>query len=282
MIGIGLLTADAVHENWRLFFPRLTGARIQSQMSPSKKSARKKHPLPPRVDFETWNTRLKRSLAPRSREAKALGSWLEREAAINKSMEKRGVATRESPLETVYLWTQPQLASEAERARHASVAPMLKDLRPTIEGVLGAIKACKSEVLPEGGLLPIGLCELASNLEEAAFHIRTALIFLDRPYRRSGDALSYCWMFIRQLQQCCDISEMDALSLCRVLMKAHGFLDDELEVFSKRSHDAGTVRKRIRKEIKSIFDASDSAQELYRKVKNVEPLNRTSDMGKQD
>jgi hypothetical protein len=251
-------------------------------MSPIKKSARKMHRMPPRVDFATWRTRLKRSLSPRSREAKALESWLEREAAINKSMEKTEAATRESPLETVYLWTRPQLASEAERAQHASVAPMLKDLRPAIEGVLGAIKACSSEVLPEGGLLPIGLCELASNLEEVAFHIRTALIFLDRPYRRSGDALSYCWMFIQQLQQCCDVSEMDAISLCRLIMKAHGFLDDELEIFSKMSHDAGTVRKRIRKEIKSIFDASDSAQELYRKVKNLGPFDRTSYMGKQD
>jgi hypothetical protein len=246
-------------------------------MSPSKKAAKKQHALPPRRDFETWQLLLKRSLAPRSREAKALARWCNKEAAIGCPQG----AIRESPLETVYLWTRPQLASEGERKKHESVAQTLKDLRPAIEAALEAIKACNSEVLPEGDLLPIDTSELASNLEAAVLHIRSALIFLDRPYRRSGDVLSYCWMFIQQLQRC-KVSEMDALSLCRVLMKAHGFLENELEVFSKRSRDAGTVRKRILKEMKNIFDVSDSVRELYRKVKNVGPFDRTSYMDEQD
>jgi hypothetical protein len=171
-------------------------------MSPSKKSAKKHYPLPLRVDFNTWKTRVRRSLTPNSREAKALKCWFEKEAAICAKIGKPEGATRDSLLESVYIWTRPQLASEAEREKHESVAHRLKNLQLAIESALGAIRACNSEVLPEGSMLPLDLSELTSNLEETTFHIRCALLFLDQPYERSGKVISYCWMFIRELQRC--------------------------------------------------------------------------------
>src|SRR4029079_11945049 len=139
--------------------------------------------------------------------------------------------------------------------QHAAVPVLLKDLRRSIESTLGAIRACNSEILPEGGVLPVCLLDLTTDLEVAMLSIRAALLQLDWPGQRSGNVISHCWMFIWQLEKR-EVSHMDALSLCRLVMKAHGFQDQELEVFSKRSRDAGTVRKRIRENIESALDGT--------------------------
>jgi hypothetical protein len=98
--------------------------------------------------------------------------------------------------------------------------------------------------------------------------IRAALLQLDWPGQRSGNVISHCWMFIWQLEKR-EVSHMDALSLCRLVMKAHGFQDQELEVFSKRSRDAGTVRKRIRENIEGALDGTGEGEKLSREREKI-------------
>lgn len=241
-------------------------------MSPSKKSAKKQRPLPPQVDFETWLQQLARCIAPRSREATTLQGWAERRAAYYTFLGETEQASAESLLKHVFVMTRPQLTSGVEKKKHEAVARQLKGLLPELVSALGAIKACNSLVVPEDGIPPLDLSQITVHLEEAAPLIRGALLHLDRPYRRSGDVLSHCWLFIGELENS-TTSEMDALSLCRLLMKAHGFSDDELEVFSKRSREAGTVRKRRHAAGNKLFDTVEAYLELMRKHKNIPPFN---------
>lgn len=48
-------------------------------------------------------------------------------------------------------------------------------------------------------------------------------------------------------------------------MKAHGFSEEELEVFSARSVETGTIRKRIKAEVDNFFHTGLAGLELQKK-----------------
>ena len=109
----------------------------------------------------------------------------------------------------------------------------------------------------------LSLSKLSSNLEEAAFYGRRALIFLDQRYQRSEDALSHCMWFLAELRGY-KISEPKAVALGRVIMKAHGFLEDDLIRLSTDSQKFGTPQKARRKVFRQDIKAVDSVFELHR------------------
>ena len=107
-------------------------------------------------------------------------------------------------------------------------------------------------------------------------------MFLARPYGRSADVLSHCVVFLSELSQD-EVPESDALALARLLMKAHGFPEDELKVLSQKSRKAGmeigkkerntgTTRKRRRKVISNYFKLVESHLESRRIHKKEPPF----------
>jgi len=250
-------------------------------MSPSKKVAKKKYPLPPPVDFETWKLALARCIGPRSNEAMALQHWAEGRAAYYTMLGETEEASADSILRYAYFMTQPKIPSGVEKKKVEAVVRKLRDLLPGMVSALGGIKTCNPQILAEDGLLPLDLSGLTVLLEEAALGVRGTLLLFDRPYERSPDVLTYCVVFLSELQSK-EVSEIEALSLCRLLMKAHGFSDEELEVFLRHSRDAGTVRKRRRAAFGKVLKASEAYFELMRQHNKMSRIDLTLFERKQD
>jgi len=220
--------------------------------------------------------------------------WLEKQAEFYKSFGDTERAQRDSLFELAYLMTRPQLASDVEKKKHDYAATKLGELLPLMESALGAIKACGSQVVPEDGTPALDLSELSRNLEDSAFHIQEALRFLVKPRGRSANALSHCVMFLSDLGSC-KVTEKDALALTRLLMKAHGFQEDDLIIlsgFSRKSFSidsisrepkrTGTAHKRVQALISSKFDMVESLLESRRIHKKEPPFNPALYKQKQD
>jgi hypothetical protein len=241
-------------------------------MSASSKPAKKQHPLPQRADFKTWKDSLDQSLKSGSPERQALDRWLEAQAEFYRSLGETERAHRDSLFEVAYLMTRPQLGSDAEKRKHQFVATKLKELLPVVESTLGTIKACGSGVLPEDGTPAIHLSDLSGSLEDSAFYIQEALKFLARPYGRSADVLGHCLVLLLQLKED-QVPERNALALTRLLMRAHGFPNDELDVFSLKTHETGTARKRRRDILGKYFHMIESNLDSRRIHKKEPPFN---------
>jgi hypothetical protein len=110
-----------------------------------------------------------------------------------------------------------------------------------------------------------------SSLDEAEFQIRSMLMFLARRYSRSADALSYCVVFLRELHGD-EVSEIDTkkVALVRVIMKAHGFSNADLDEgkVSEYSRKRGTIRKRIDAFFREHINLVESNLELDRQRRN--------------
>jgi len=211
-------------------------------------------------------------MVPRTPEGEALRCWLTERAAYYSSFGETERAQRDSLLDEVYRLTRPKLASEDERKKHESAAKKLRELLPMVDSTVKALKVCGSQVFPKDGTPPITMSELLLHLEESAFIIRGSLLYLDRPHMRSADVLSHCLIFISMVMNC-GVVEVDALGLARLAMKAHGFSEDELGIFSKDSKQSGTPRKRRKDVINNYFDVVESYLEQYRKHNNIPDFN---------
>jgi len=125
---------------------------------------------------------------------------------------------------------------------------MLEKLLSQIEETVKELSKFNSSIVPEDGGPPITLSRLLPSLEDAEFQIRSMLMFLARRSARSADALSYCLFFLSELcgGELLEISEND-LKLVRVIMKAHGFSDNDLidGKLVKASWKNRTIQKRI-------------------------------------
>jgi hypothetical protein len=243
-------------------------------MSPSKKSARKQSSLPDRVDFATWKQNVARLLAIKSPAGEAFLRWLQKKMDFARKIGNVEGAEMDALLESAYHMTRPQLASESEKKRHDFAALKVGELLPVIESTIGALKATGSMLVPKDGTPPYTFSALQQHLEAAAIEVKSALLYLERPYMREADALNHCIMFISELSGY-RVPEEDALSLGRVLMKAHGFSDEDLEDFSKRSVETGKVRKRRRDYVKNWFKAGLSALETHQKLSGHVPIDIT-------
>jgi len=220
-------------------------------------------------------------MVPRTPEGEALRCWLTERAAYYSSFGETERAQRDSLLDEVYRLTRPKLASEDERKKHESAARKLRELLPMVDSTVKALKVCGSEVFPKDGTPPITMSELLLHLEESAFIIKGSLLYLDRPHMRSADVLSYSLTFVTMVMNC-GVVEADALGLARLAMKAHGFTDDELGVFSDDSRKVGTPRKRRKDVISHYFDVVESYLEQYRKHNNIPEFNPAQYRQKKD
>jgi hypothetical protein len=245
----------------------VTDKQKQLQMSPSETPAKKKYPLPPQVDFDTWKARIARRLKPGTSELNTLYRWVEHHSAYFVQIGHSELSSTDALLEAVFELTQPEIASEHERRKHDFAATKIRGLLPEIEATIGALKATGSNIVPKGGTYGRRFNNLQRSLEKAASEIRWALIITDRPYVRSADVLSHCILFLASFDGC-GVSEPDALALTSLLMKAYGFSDEELEVFGKRSVETGTIRKRKKAFLKvssEIRNAQDNFRESHGK-----------------
>ena|ERR1035437_6432355 len=211
--------------------------------SPSKKSAHKRSSLPDRVDFSTWKQNVARFLAIKSPAGEAFLCWLQKKMDSARFIGDVEGAEMDSLLESAYHMTRPQLASESEKKKRDFATLKISELLPVLESAIGALKATDSKLVPKDGTPALTLSALQHHLEEAAFETKNVLLILERQYMREADALNHCIMFLTELSNY-KVPAADALALGRVLMKAHGFSDEELEDFSKRSVETGRVRKR--------------------------------------
>jgi hypothetical protein len=250
----------------------VTDTQEQLQMNPSEIASKKKYPLPPQVDFDTWRARIARRLKHGSPELDTLYRWVEHHSAYFVQIGHSELSSTDALLEAVFELTQPEIESEHERRKHDFAATKIRGLLPEIEATIGALKATGSNIVPKGGTHGRRFNNLQQSLEKAANQIRWALIITDRPYTRSADVLSHCILFLASFDGC-GVSEPDILALTSLLMKAHGFSDEELEVFDKRSVETGKIRKRI----KAALKVSSGIREAQRSFLQS-PSGRQSDL----
>ena len=231
-------------------------------MSP-KKSPKKQPPELTSVDFKTWKTKVVPYLRSPGPEGQALHRWLEKHAADLTSVGNTDGAQRDLLLERLYHMTSPRRVSEGERKKHEAVTASLTTLLPKIKSALEALDVC-SRVVPIYGFPPqtIALTKLSGNLEEAAFYIERARLFLDYSYQSPEDAISHCLYFIGEMRSY-KVPEPKVVALCQVIMRAHGFADDELVKFSINSQRDGTPRKASRKMIAKFGKVLNSVFELH-------------------
>ena len=241
-------------------------------MNPSNKTSKKQLRLPPRVDFRTWKDQFDRTLRPSSPEGKAFKCWMAQKVDYYSFLGVTERAERDSLVQEIFEMTCPPMASDAEAKKHRAAVTKVKELLPMLNSTIGSLKACGPQVAPKDGSAPPTLSDLSLHLEESAFKINIALLYLDWPYMRSADVLSYCWPFISSLVSS-GITEPDAVCLAEVAMKAHGFTQDEIEVLSKKSQRAGTIRKRREKGINNFFDTGESAMQRIRQHKDLPEIN---------
>jgi len=246
-------------------------------MSP-KKSPKKQHPLPDRVDFKVWKSRVVPHLRSPTCEGQTLHRWMEKQAEYLIAIGDMDGAEEDSLLECVYNMTRPPLASEPDRKRNEFAAAKLENLLPQIESTIGALRAAGSQVVSEGGIPSVDVARLLPSLQEASIQIRGALIFLAQPYARSADALSYCLVFLNQLRGD-NNSEIDKkhIDLVRVIMGAHGFSDDDLRAgnISRDSLKRRTIHKRIDAVLRQHFALVESHLEMSREQRNEPPFDPT-------
>jgi hypothetical protein len=243
-------------------------------MSPSRKTTKNQHPLPPPVDFETWKAKLALLLKHRSPELDALGLWIQHHSAYFAQIGHSELTSTDALLEGVFKLTQPELASEHERYKHEYAATKIRELLPEIESAIGALKATGSSIVPRDGIPGRLFHPLQRSLEDAANQIRWALIIFDRPYMRSADIISHCISFLASIYLC-EVRELDSLALTSLLMKAHGFSDEQLEVFDKRSVESGKIRKRIKAYCKANSNIS-KVQKDFLESRSKRPSDRSN------
>ena len=99
--------------------------------------------------------------------------------------------------------------------------------------------------------------------EHLAIKLARARLFLDHSYLRPEDALSHCLYFIGELRSY-KVPEPKVVALCEVIMKAHGFVDDDLLMLSGNSQRFGTPRRASRKMINEFGKVLNSVFELHR------------------
>ena len=214
-------------------------------MSPSKKTAKNQYPLPESVDFEAWKARLARLLKHRSPEVDAFNRWANYQSAHFGKIGHSELSSGESLLKEAFELTQPEFVSEQVKPKSEFAATKIRELLPEIESAIGALKATDLRIVPKDGTAVGRFDTLQHSLKTSANEIRRALIVTDRPYMRSPHFLSHCILFLITLDDC-GVSEADAYALTSLLMKAHGFSDDELVVFDKGLIKTGTIRKRVK------------------------------------
>lgn len=156
--------------------------------------------LPAPVEFAKWKLELEKSSSPRSLAAKALQCWIERQASYRAKIGDSDGATKDSILESIYLGTRPQVVPEVDRRNQEFAANKIRSLSDETKTAIRALKACNLNIVPKDGTLHLDFTKLLCALEESSHHIQVALLYLDRPYMRSPDALSYCAWFISALR----------------------------------------------------------------------------------
>lgn len=240
----------------------------------SKQSAPKRSSLPDRVDFSTWKQNVARFFAIKSPAGEAFLCWLQKKMDHARFIGDVEGAEMDSLLESAYHMTRPQLASQSEKKRHDFAVLKIGELLPVLEDTVRVLKATDSKLVPKDGSPAHTLTALQHHLEEAAIEIKSTLLVFERKYMREADALNHCIMFLTELNNY-KIPEADALALGRVLMKAHGFSDDDLEDFSKRSVETGKVRKRRSDFVNNWFTTMQSSLEMRQKHSNQPPIDLT-------
>jgi hypothetical protein len=164
---------------------------------------------------------------------------------------------------------------------HEAAVLNLKKLQRPIQDAVKALKACGSQVSPNSkdGMPPIAVSRLLPSLEEAALYVKGALMYLDRNNMQSADALSYCLPFLIDLHGC-KVSERKALALGRLVMKAHGFLDEDVKGFDDaRGGPAGPRRRKLVREYMNVLN---SFLEMAQKHRNEPPFDPTRFFQKKD
>lgn len=170
-------------------------------------------------------------------------------------------------LEVAFQCTQPEVSSKEEIRKYESAVRKLRELLPEIEAAIGALKSAGSCIVPKDGMPGKRFTKLQRSMEEVANQIRWALILTHRPNKQSADLVSYCITFLASIYSC-DIEEKTALALTAILMKAHGFSNDELEVFGDGAVESGRIRKRVKAYMKANSDIKNAQKEFLEQRRN--------------
>jgi hypothetical protein len=164
-------------------------------------------------------------------------------------------------LEAAFQCTQPEVSSNEEIRKYEVAVKKLRELLPEIDAAIGALRSAGSCIVPKDGMPGKRFNKLQRSMEETANQIRWALILIYRPNTHSADLVSYCITFLASIFAC-DVDESAALALTCILMKAHGFSSNELEVFGSGAVESGRFRKRVKAYIKANSDIQ-KAQEAF-------------------
>jgi hypothetical protein len=222
------------------------------------------------VDFETWKANLSTLLTRRSPELNAFEQWIEHHSAHFANVGRSDVTDMDTLLEVVFQCTQPEVSSKGEVRKYESAVRQLRELLPQIEAAIGTLKSAGSCIVPKDGMPGKRFNKLQRSMEETATQIRWALILTHRPNKQSADLVSYCITFLASMYLC-DIEEKTALALTFIVMKAHGFSNDEVKVFGDGAVESGRIRKRVKAYIKAQSDIK-KAQKEFLEQKRTRPL----------
>jgi hypothetical protein len=263
MNGNVLRQPDKLRHNMRQFFPpdRASSVLYSAQMKTKLKAVKAPKVLREPVDFETWKGNLVPLLKRRSPELDAFEKWIQNHSAYFAQIGRSELTDTNTLLEVAFQCTQPEVSSNEEIRKYEVAVNKIRELLPEIDAAIGALKSAGSCIVPRDGMPGQRFNKLQRSMEEAANQIRWALILIHKPNAHSADLVSYCITFLASIFAC-DIDESAALALTCVLMKAHGFSDDELIVFGSGAVESGRFRKRVKAYIKANSDIK-KAQEAF-------------------
>jgi hypothetical protein len=228
------------------------------------------------VDFETWKANLAGLLKHGSAELRAFQQWMTNHSEYFAQIGRPELTNANALLEVAFECTQPEISSKEELRRYEFAAKKVRELLPDIDTTIGALRSTRSYLIPKDGMGGRRFDSLRRSLEKAAGQIRWALIITDRPNVRSADIVDYCITFLASIFMC-DVTERDALALTSLLMKAHGFSDEEGTVFGTGAVESGRFRKRVNAYKKANSDIK-KTQEAFLALQRKRPSRNSEEV----
>ena len=214
------------------------------------------------VKYPVWLERVQKRITSRSSEATALNNWVASLAGRPSADGKPH--TRDTILEELYMLTKPGFTSEAEMMRHESIAKQLSNLVPEIEAVLRAIRATGNIVVAAHRNERFPLTSLAESLDTALVQAKRALIHVTKNRARVADGNTHCLLLFIGLKNR-GTPEQDAVDLALVLMQAHGYEVNALNLLSAESVYAGSLRRRAENFEKMVRREIEEAKAFWRR-----------------
>ncbi len=233
----------------------------------------------PQVNFETWKARLGELFRHGRHQRDVFVRWMEHHSEYFAQIGRPELTSIDALLEVVFQCTQPQIFSKEELQRYESAEKKLHDLLRELDATIGALKATQFCLIPndKDGTGGRRFPSLQRSLENAASHIRWSLIIAKKLKARSADVISYCITFLCSIFMCESIAERDALELTALLMKAHGFSDEELLVFGAGAVESGRFRQRVKAYVKASSTIQ-KAQEAFLEQLRTRPSRNAEDI----